>query len=53
MHLVDLLEVTVDVRGLHTPVKMAGFCEVRNETKMNHVRNFSTLNVKLQRIKFK
>ncbi len=28
---------TVDIKSLHTPVKMAGFCDVKkNETKINN-----------------
>lgn len=38
---------TVDIKGLHTSVKMVGVCDVKNETKLNHVRPFSTCVVKL------
>ncbi len=27
---------TVDIKRLHTSVKMPGFCDVKNETKINH-----------------
>ncbi len=37
---------TVDIKSLHTPVKMTGFCDVKkNETKINHFRTFSTFDV--------
>lgn len=28
----------MDIKGLHTPVKMAGFVKKENEIKINHVR---------------
>lgn len=46
----------VDIKSLHTPIKMSGFCDVKkkekekNYTKVNHVRTFSTFIVKLQLI---
>lgn len=33
---------TVDIKGLHSPVKTAGFHHVQNETKINHVINVHT-----------
>ncbi len=36
---------TVNIKSLHTPVKMPVFCDVKNETKINNFRTFSTFNV--------
>ncbi len=37
------IAITVDIKSLHTSVKMPGFCD--NETKINHFWTFSTFNV--------
>ena len=43
--LIFKLRATVDIKSLHTPVKMSSVCDVKkNETKINHFRTFSTFN---------
>lgn len=44
----------VGLKCLHTPVKMAGFCKVKQKyIKINRVGTFHTLNVKLQSLQIR
>lgn len=47
----EIFYYAVDIEIIQSPVKNGRFCTIKNLTKLNQVRPFSNLNVKLQRIK--
>lgn len=40
------MNCTVDIKSPHPSVEIAGFCDVKKESKISHVRSFYSFNVK-------